>query len=66
MQPYQQQVVDEKRELDIKLDALHNFLGINKFKELPYLEQGRLARQHNVMVAYSGILAERIEAFNKE
>ena len=66
MQPYQQRVVDEKRELDAKLDDLYNFLGISKFKELPYLEQNRLARQHNVMCMYSGILAERIEAFNKD
>jgi hypothetical protein len=66
MQPFQQRVVDEKRELDKKLDSLHEFLGTSLYKALSNAEQHRMARQHNAMCMYSGILAERIEAFNKD
>ena len=64
MQPHQQRVVDEKTELDIKLDALNNFIDTNKmFSSLSREEQDRLYRQAYAMRGYSDILAERIGAF---
>ena len=61
--PYQQRVVREKFELDRKLSALTGFLESEQFHGLPEAERGRMASQHVAMVAYSGTLAERIEAF---
>ncbi len=68
LQPHQQRVVDEKTELDEKLNKLHAFIfgnGNELFVGLPHAEQNRLARQLQVMGEYSKILSERIEAFNQ-
>lgn len=62
--PYQQRLIDEKTELDEKLDKLHDFIQENPiFKTLPEDEQKRLQRQDLVMAELSQILSERIAAF---
>jgi hypothetical protein len=62
--PHQQRVVDERRELDEKIDKLKAFIMENPiFKTLPTDEQARLNRQCDVMIEYSRILRDRIEAF---
>lgn len=61
--PHQQRVVDEKVELDHKLDNLRVFFGTPIFKGLPEAEQGRMGQQAAVMNTYSEILASRIAAF---
>jgi hypothetical protein len=61
--PYQARVVDEKRELDIKRDALNMFIGSPSFATISYDEQTRLHHQAIHMAHYSHILADRIEAF---
>ena len=64
MQPHQQRVVDEKKELDEKLDKLKAFIETNPtFKSLLADERGRLGRQFDVMAEYSSILSQRIAAF---
>jgi hypothetical protein len=63
MQPHQQRVVDEKTELDSKLEKLNVFIGSLTHFGLPELEQYRLARQAEAMSQYSRILSERIAAF---
>lgn len=64
MQPHQQRVVDEKKDLDDKLDKLKAFIETNPvFKTLHEDERGRLNRQFDVMAEYSGILGQRIAAF---
>ena len=64
MQPHQQRVVDEKTELDGKLDRLKAFIETNPtFQTLDGDEKGRLNRQFDVMAEYSSILGQRIEAF---
>ena len=63
MEDYQQRVVDEKDELDQKLDRLSVFMKGDTFKGLPSEEQSRMDRQLKAMSAYSEILAERIAAF---
>jgi crAss001_48 related protein len=64
MQPHQQRVVDEKTELDTKLDKLKAFIMDSPiFKTLPVDEQKRLNAQYDVMEQYSKILKERIAAF---
>jgi len=63
MQPHQQRVVDEKRELDEKLTKLDAFGRTELFASLPADEQGRLNSQHSLMERYSAVLGERIAAF---
>jgi len=63
MQPHQQRVVDEKTELDEKIEKLNTFTDTDIFKVLPVAEQGRLVRQLAIMNNYSGVLGERIAAF---
>jgi len=64
MQPHQQRVVDEKKDLDEKLDKLKVFIETSPtFKSLPADECGRLGKQFDVMTEYSSILSQRIAAF---
>lgn len=64
MQPHQQRVVDEKKDLDEKLDKLKAFIETSPiFKSLPIDERDRLGRQFDVMAEYSSILSQRIAAF---
>lgn len=63
MAPHQQRVVDEKNELDNKLEKLVEFLDTQLFLGLPIEEKFRLRRQSVVMDEYSNILAARIGAF---
>jgi hypothetical protein len=63
MEPYQQRVVEEKTELDIKLEKLETFLNGDIFESIPEDESRRLVRQRLVMAEYSTILGERIANF---
>lgn len=64
--PHQQRVLDEKRELDEKLQKLTAFISSEKFTTIVQdeAERGRLVCQEETMKDYSAILAERIEAFD--
>jgi len=62
--PYQQRVVDEKAALDANITKLADFIVLSAaYKHLGSAEKDRLHRQHTHMLAYSGVLLERIEAF---
>ena len=64
MQPHQERVVNEKKELDEKLDKLKAFIETSSvFKSLPDDERRRLELQFDVMTEYSSILSQRIAAF---
>lgn len=64
LQPHQQRVVDEQKELDAKIDKLKAFIMESPiFQKLPDAERSRLNQQYDVMVVYSRILGARIEAF---
>jgi hypothetical protein len=64
MQPHQQRVVEEKKELDGKLDRLIAFIDANPaFGVLYGDERKRLNLQVQVMTEYSSILSQRIAAF---
>jgi hypothetical protein len=60
---YQQRVIDEKRELDEKLDRLEKFMESVTCEGLCFSERMRLNNQRLYMRAYSRTLGERIEAF---
>lgn len=63
MNSYQQRVIDEKHELDIKLAKLANFLTGEILPTLDLAEQDRLWHQAKAMSDYSVVLGERIAAF---
>jgi len=63
MEQHQQRVVDEKKDLDVKLERLNTFFGTELFSRLDEGEQDRLRRQANAMGEYSAILGERIAMF---
>lgn len=63
IQPYQQRVVDEQVELDIKLSALSKFLDTPMYSGINSDEQKLLTRQMYHMERYSQALHDRIEAF---
>ena len=63
MQPHQQRVVDEKKELDDKLTKLMLFLTGKVYLSLAPEEQKRLQDQSKMMAQYSSILGARIAAF---
>ena len=63
MKPFQQRVVDEKHELDIKIGKLADFLKSELFGGLPADEKGRMMRQFVLMEMYSETLDKRIAHF---
>lgn len=63
LQPFQQRVVDERQELETRIDKLRAFIPTGTCMALPFKERSRLARQLKAMVEYSEVLAERIDAF---
>lgn len=66
LQSHQQRVVDEKMELDTKLEKLLAFIGAGSgkiFQTLSTEERERLTSQARIMREYSDILADRINAF---
>jgi len=60
---YQQRVVEEKLDLDVRLFRLSSFLPTEPFYETSEAEQMRLQRQEMLMRLYSQVLGERIAAF---
>lgn len=63
MLPHQQRVIDEKSELDLKINKLSTFISGKIFKTLSTDEQVMLKLQFVYMVAYSNILQDRIKFF---
>lgn len=64
LQPYQQRVIEEKRELDKRAKKLYAFFDTEIFKGLPVEEQELLGKQAELMTHYSFILERRIELFD--
>lgn len=64
LQPHQQRVVDEKKDLDDRAKKLSDFIGNNPmFESLPADEKERLRLQNDIMWQYSEVLGQRIEHF---
>jgi len=61
--PYQQSTINEKRELDERLDKLNAFMDSVLFQSLNPDEANRMRVQVRHMTGYSQVLAERIAAF---
>ena len=63
LKPHQQRVIDEKAELDEKVEKLGAFIHSDAFTNVETEERARLYRQFVVMKNYAKILGERIAAF---
>lgn len=63
MLPHQQRVVDEKSDLDAKIEKLITFLTTSVFDGLDNGEKSRLRIQLDAMGTYSTVLGERIAHF---
>ena len=63
MQEFQQRVVDEKTELDDKIQKLTAFVGGTIFASIDDTERSRLSIQLQHMNGYSEILGQRIGNF---
>jgi len=65
MEAYQERVIEEKRELDEKIECLVSFVR-DRRKMAPVLlrEQMQLMSQLTIMRAYSSVLEDRIACFN--
>jgi len=64
MEDYQQRVVDEKSELDKRLETLTKFLAGEVSATIDAEECVRLEKQQSLMAQYSAILQERIDNFS--
>lgn len=63
MEVHQLRVVNERFDLNEKMDKLSKFLDSTTFYNLPASEQGRLVEQLGIMNQYRDILDRRIAAF---
>lgn len=64
MSPYQKRVIDEKNDLDDKLEKLEQFIETNAgFQDLAIFDQELLNLQCTHMQEYSQILGQRINRF---
>ncbi len=63
LQPHEQRVVTEHKELADKVEKLGSLIRGDVFYSLSSTEQGRLKRQYGYMQAYLGVLSERIDCF---
>ena len=63
MEAYQLRVVEEKKELDEKIERLKAFMEGSIFASLDRDERSRLTLQLEHMNGYSEVLGQRIAAF---
>ncbi|WP_337918720.1 crAss001_48 related protein [Vibrio cholerae] len=63
MEPHQQRVVEEKKELDSKIEKLNTFIDGQVFKKLDNEDKKLLIKQLHEMKAYSRTLGCRIRRF---
>lgn len=61
--PHQERVIEEKRELDERIEKLGNFFESKPFQSVGAEERGRMGRQFMIMKELSSVLGDRIRAF---
>ena len=66
LEPYQVRVIQEKKELDEKIERLNTFLDSDKKDKIDFEELNLLLSQRDVMEDCSIILERRIELFLKK
>lgn len=63
MHPHEQRVVQERAELNLKVNAMTEFFSSETFRGLSEIEQHFLFKQHTAMVEYRAALDLRIGLF---
>lgn len=63
MQEYQLRVIEEEKEVSLKLTALHKFFTTETWQSLPVDEKYLTLDQGEVMGRYINILKQRIARF---
>lgn len=63
LQPWQQRVIDERKELDQKRAALDAFVLSPAFEALAIPDRLLMRYQQHHMAQYSGVLGQRIARF---
>lgn len=63
MKEYQERVIEEKNELDEKINKLYDFIGSDEYNSDITVNQVLLLDQFAIMKSYSNILLRRIEIF---
>ena len=66
MTPYQERAINEKDNLDLKIQNLKGFIDDLLFNAVSKIDQILLKSQLGQMEAYTDTLRKRIEAFNTE
>lgn len=64
--PHQQRVVEEKNELNEKLEKLRSFLDSDIYKTLDSVDKVDLKMQYNAMITYYHVLSRRILRFHED
>lgn len=64
MEAFVKRVLDEQKELRIKLEGLTKFLNTGRFYELEIIQQELLLRQQKAMIDYDLILRLRLESLD--
>jgi hypothetical protein len=64
--PHEQRVIEEKSDLDEKINALGQFTETETLDNLSVQERVMLEAQYHAMCSYSAILALRIVGFNSK
>lgn len=62
--PHEMRVIEEKRELKLKLNKLEDFLESDLFETLDDLDKNLLSDQFRYMMLYDDILNRRISKFS--
>ena len=65
MEQWQERVIQEKKELDEKIDKLKKFLDEESIDALDQTERLRLEVQLTIMESYSNILKARITSWSQ-
>lgn len=63
MEAWQERVVAERHELNLKHEKLDNFMIGDDFFKLSKIDQSSLRSQYHIMLTYLYILDTRIESF---
>lgn len=66
LQPHQERVLEEKRELDEKIYKLTVFMASGRVTQVSLAEARRMHKQLQIMLDYSRVLQERINAFGED
>ena len=66
LKPYQERVIDEKQELDDRIEKLRTFFNTDTFQALQDRDKYLLVQQSGAMATLSRILGDRIARFIEE